>query len=116
MAGLGRSTGMRGSVRGSDKQPKYAGRSGYKWRKCITFFRENHAWVCSLCGGDIPKDVDHSIDKLGHTLHHIIPLDTLLKKGLDPYDHDNLTPAHRSCNSSRGLKIEGLPVIVSRQW
>jgi len=95
---------------------KVAGRSGARWRRVVTFFRENHPWVCSICGGDIPKDVDHQVDPQGHTLHHDPPLSKLLAEGLDPYNHDFLSPAHRSCNSSLGDDTEARQVRVSRQW
>lgn len=96
--------------------PKYAGRAGRKWRKCIEHFKTTYPWVCQLCGGDIPRDVDNQTDKLGYTLHHVYPLELVLREGLDPYDHSNLVPAHRTCNSSIGMRLDANPALVSRQW
>lgn len=54
---------------------------------------------------------------MSFTLHHIVPLKMLLLTGGDPYDYDNLTPAHRTCNSAHrdGDEIKQV-IIVSRQW
>lgn len=97
----------------------HAGRSGAQWRACIEWFRKNVPWICARCGGDIPKGVNHQTDKLGHTLNHKVSIEIIRREKLDPaliYDHSNLEPMHRMCNSSKGLSDEDQPVIVSRQW
>lgn len=93
-----------------------AGRSGSKWRRVVKFFKENHPWVCSLCGGDIPKDVDNQKDPMGYNLHHTPPLSVILREGLDPYAHEYLSPSHKKCNQEQGTKIDQKPAKVSRQW
>lgn len=98
-----------------------AGRSGYKWKRVVSYFKENEPWVCHLCREDIEFDLDHQKDPRGYTLDHVKPLVQILAEGLDPYDKGNLAPAHRVCNSKKGTS-DGIPsdesgmVRVSRQW
>lgn len=97
----------------------HAGRSGYRWKQVVTWFKANVPWICMGCGGDIERDIDHQKDAYGYTLNHKIPKEVIIREKLDPellYDHDNLEPMHRKCNSSRALDTEDRPVIVSRQW
>lgn len=98
------------------KVGKRAGRAGYRWTKCVEYFKANHPWICGICGGDIPMGVDNQVDRMGYTLHHTPPLEQLLRQGLDPHDHQYLAPAHKSCNSSRGARTDAVEVNVSRQW
>ena len=57
---------------------------------------------CHLCG----KPIDYSLPA-GHPmcfeLDEIVPV----SRGGDPYDRDNVAPAHRACNQARGNRPLG---------
>lgn len=55
---------------------------------------------CALCG----LAIDYSLpagDPMSYELDEIIPV----SKGGDPYDINNVQPAHRICNQRKGNKI-----------
>ena len=51
-----------------------------------------NGWVCHYCGQD------------ANTVDHIIPI----VKGGDPMSMDNMVPACKRCNSSKGSRSEGV--------
>lgn len=58
---------------------------------------------CGICGGDIDYTLPH-LDPGEFVVDHIIPL---AKGGTD--DLDNKQAAHRSCNETKGAKLDGQP-------
>ena len=66
-----------------------------------------YGWTCHLCGRPIAPG-QYSID-------HVIPR----SKGGDVWDVDNMRPAHKRCNSSRGNRDVNRSAQLpnpSRQW
>jgi endogenous inhibitor of DNA gyrase (YacG/DUF329 family) len=57
-----------------------------------------HGWWCHICNNLIDPNLGR-LDRMAMTMDHLIPV---ALGGTD--DVDNLKPAHRSCNSSRGVK------------
>ena len=58
---------------------------------------ERDGWVCQLCGGPIPKDLDPNNPE-APTLDHIIPQSWML---MPDHSTSNLQAAHRGCNSRK---------------
>lgn len=58
-------------------------------------------WLCGQAGAD--------------TVDHVVPLKLAPHLG---EDIDNLRPAHRGCNSSKGARLAEVarPVQLSRRW
>lgn len=68
----------------------------YKWRVLL-----KKGWNCGICGGIV--DVSGAVgDPLRLVFDHIVPLS---KGGL--HTHDNIQPAHHSCNSQKASRVEG---------
>jgi 5-methylcytosine-specific restriction endonuclease McrA len=57
--------------------------------------------ICWRCGERIPMDVPHN-DPMQWTADHV----QSLQNGGNPFDVNNLRPAHRSCNSKRGTETK----------
>lgn len=75
---------------------------------------------CAICGGQI----DYTLPA-GHPMSYELDEKLPVSKGGDPYDPDNVQPAHRICNQRKGNKIGYKPKVserpqeqlkVSRQW
>ena len=62
---------------------------------------ERDGWICQLC--EEPVIEKDSMNKWGPTIDHIIPV---TKDGIDC--ETNVQLAHRSCNSSKGNRIQEL--------
>ena len=81
----------------------YAGRSTRQWKRLRARVLEQSdiCWLCGQAGAD--------------TLDHIVPLSVAPHLAESP---DNVAPAHRSCNSSRGKRLatEVRPIRTSRSW
>jgi 5-methylcytosine-specific restriction endonuclease McrA len=85
-----------------------AGRKGSRWRRaqalCMATGEATHTpcWICR-------RPIDYELTRarpphrLADTAHHIIGL----AQGGDPLDPDNLTPAHRGCNTSASNRLRG---------
>lgn len=68
-----------------------------------------YATHCHICGRPFdPRYVGRH--RLAKSADHIVPLDA----GGDPYDPENLRPAHLGCNSSRGARRRNNS--TSRKW
>ena len=65
---------------------------------------EDHDWTCWLCRESIDKTLTDHQDSGYGTLDHVVPL--VLGGRHAP---DNLLPAHRLCNSLKGIEQVGLP-------
>ncbi len=65
---------------------------------------EDHDWTCWLCRESIDKTLTDHQDSGYGTLDHVVPL--ALGGRHAP---DNLLPAHRLCNSLKGIEQVGLP-------
>ncbi|MGD6749158.1 HNH endonuclease [Streptomyces sp. BH105] len=88
-----------------------AGRSGRRWRRVVAQLKAESLPICSICGYDIDMTLPH-LDPLAWTAEHVVPLSA----GGDPYDRDNLRPAHRGCNSRKGSGPPPIPPGGSRRW
>ena len=55
---------------------------------------------CALCGGPI----DYSLPP-GHPMSYELDEIVPVSRGGDPFDPDNVQPAHRICNERRGNKL-----------
>ena len=81
----------------------YAGRSSRAWKRLRARVLEESdiCWLCGQPGAD--------------TLDHVVPLSVAPHLAESP---DNVAPAHRSCNSSRGARLaESVrPLPASRRW
>ena len=75
------------------------GRTDRRWVLLAARLKDELPPVCWICGLWIDKTLDHR-HKMSFTLDHVISLD----EGGDPYDEDNIRPAHRSCNGRRGAE------------
>lgn len=62
---------------------------------------DHFGWLCHICSGEIPKDVDR-FHPLYLTMDHVIPL-------FHGGNHtlENVLPAHASCNKQKGAKLDG---------
>lgn len=59
------------------------------------------AYLCGICGGDIPEGLPYG-DPLYPHIDHIVPL----SKGGE-HSYVNTQPAHASCNVQKGDKVDG---------
>lgn len=60
---------------------------------------------CALCGEPIDYDLPH-LDPYSFVVDHVVPLN---RGGTDTLD--NVQAAHRSCNRSKGDRIDGGPIL-----
>lgn len=88
-----------------------AGRDGRNWRRLVAIARREFVPVCHLCRLPIDMDLDHR-HPMSWTLDHLISLD----QGGEPEELSNLAPAHRSCNSRKGVGRPVAPPKTSRKW
>lgn len=69
---------------------------------------------CYLCGEPIDYEAHH-LDPMSFTIEHITPL---ARGGTDTLD--NIGPAHRKCNRSKGDSPAGwrpgVTFVTSREW
>ena len=83
--------------------PRIWGRTTESWKRlrARVLSESDICWLCGQPGSD--------------TLDHIVPLSIAPHLGESP---DNVAPAHRSCNSSRGARLpqSARPLPVSRDW
>ncbi|MEU3052221.1 HNH endonuclease [Streptomyces griseus] len=88
------------------------GRSGRRWRETVAWAKRELVPVCHLCR--LPIDMSlHWTHAMSWTLDHL----RSLAEGGDPYDHANLAPAHRRCNSIKGANNRPvIPPKTSRRW
>jgi 5-methylcytosine-specific restriction endonuclease McrA len=72
-----------------------------RWR----VFEDNN-WTCWLCREPIDRTLTDPLDADYGTIDHVVPLG-----GDKPGRHaiDNLLPAHRVCNSIKGIESIGMP-------
>lgn len=90
-----------------------AGRNDRRFKEIARRLRKQLPPVCHLCSEAIDLRLPaNSADSW--TLDHIMPL----KAGGDPWDENNLAPAHRRCNSSKGGSDlpQASTAVFSRQW
>jgi 5-methylcytosine-specific restriction endonuclease McrA len=82
------------------------GRGDTRWYKLSARLKKELPPYCWICSEEIDLTLHHT-HKKSWTLDHMVPL----SKGGDPYDENNLRPAHRDCNSRRGTgdRPEGTP-------
>lgn len=76
---------------------------------------------CHLCGRPIDYTLTTWVDpKDGKTKRHPLSfeLDELkpVSLGGDPYDFENVAPAHRICNQRRGNKPVNVGVRIAKRW
>lgn len=95
--------------------PRSKGRAGRPWRRAAATIRarvRDLGAPCCLCGHAIDLALHHN-HPLAFTVEHLDPLSL----GGAPRDLDRLAPAHRSCNSRRGNRVDA-PALVptSRAW
>jgi 5-methylcytosine-specific restriction endonuclease McrA len=64
---------------------------------------------CAICGGAIDYDLPPG-HPFSFELDEIIPV----SKGGDPFDPENVQPAHRRCNRLKSNKILDLPKNCSK--
>lgn len=57
---------------------------------------------CALCGKPIDYDLPAG-DPMSYELDEIVPV----SRGGNPYDENNVQPAHRLCNQQKGNKMPG---------
>lgn len=87
------------------------GRSGATWRRLVEQVKLTQPHICYLCSKPIDLSLHH-FDPLSFTVDHVIPIAEDPSRAEDP---TNLRPAHRRCNSSKG--VGGFTAAkFSRQW
>jgi len=60
---------------------------------------------CALCGQPIDYDLPH-LDPMAYVVDHVVPL---ALGGLDTLG--NKQAAHRTCNRSKGMRVDGGPIL-----
>ncbi|WP_372345524.1 HNH endonuclease [Streptomyces sp. KL116D] len=90
---------------------KHDGRSGRRWRRAVAQLKSESLPICWICGYDIDMTLPH-LHPRAWTAEHVQPLSA----GGDPYDPDNLRPAHRGCNSRKGNGPPPIPPRGSHRW
>jgi 5-methylcytosine-specific restriction endonuclease McrA len=89
---------------------KNQGRSGRPWSRVKKYFKATNR-VCWICGHWIPVDLPRN-HPLEYTVDHVVPR----SKG-GPPTIANGRPAHRRCNSRRGVGDNPTPPVpTSRAW
>lgn len=87
----------------------YVKHAGARWERIRKIVLSPTYLVCWLCRKPINKGLHHT-HPMSKTVDMVIPI----SKGGDPYDIDNLRPAHRYCNTSRGNRT--VTDVKEREW